>query len=133
MKFLLDKNVLSNALIENISGREDLCVTQDVLDEAFFTKSEIKRIVVAGVQVLKVSKRHLEKLKEVLSSHGDNLRLINLYTGKGTADVVMIAYILCEKNDPETLFSEDYTIVTNDKELISVASSYGIACIPQIS
>jgi len=133
MKYLLDKNILSNDLTANISNRDDLCVTQDVLDEAFFTESEIKRIVAAGIKVLKISKKHLEKLKEVLSDHGDNLKLINLYSGKGTADVVMIAYILCEKNNSETLFPEDYTIVTKDKELISVAGLYGISCIPCLS
>jgi len=132
MKYLLDKNILSNELAENISNRDDLCVTEDVLDEAFFTQSEIKKIVSAGVKVLKVSKKHLEKLKEVLIRHGDNLKLINLYSGKGTADVIMIAFVLCEKNNAETLFPEDYTIVTRDKELISVANSYGISCIPEL-
>lgn len=133
MKYLLDKNILSNDLTENISNRDDLCVTQDVLDEAFFTESEIKRIAAAGIKILKVSKKHLEKLKEVLADHGDNFKLINLYSGKGTADIVMIAYILCEINNPETLFPEDYTIVTKDKELISVAGLYGISCIPDLS
>jgi len=133
MKYLLDKNILSNDLSGNISNRDDLCVTEDVLDEAFFTQSEIKRIVTAGVKVLKVSKKHLEKLKEVLTNHGDNLKLINLYSGKGTADVIMIAFVFCEKSDAETLFPEDYTIVTKDKELISVASLYGISCIPALT
>lgn len=133
MKYLLDKNVLSNNLTKNVTNRDDLCVTEDVLEEAFFTQVEIKNLFAAGVKVLKVSKRHLEKLKEVLANHGDNFKLINLWSGKGTADVVMIAYVLCEKNNPESLFPEDFTIVTKDKELISIASLYGISCIPELT
>ena len=126
MKFLLDKNLLTKELKLNASNRDDLCVIQDVLDEGPFTEADIKTIKSAGVKVLRVAKKHLEKLKDVLSTHGENFKLINLYTGKGTADVMMIAFILAERDNPDTLFSDEYTIVTNDKELISVAKSYEI-------
>lgn len=133
MKYLLDKNVLTNDLIENIDRRDDLCVTQDVLEEAGLTDKEIAKITSVRIQILKVVKKHLEKLIEVMTTHGNNLKLINLYTGKGTADVVMIAYILSERDNPDTLFREEYSIVTKDKELIAIAETYGIVCISDIA
>ncbi len=132
MKYILDKNVLTNDVTENIGKRDDLCITQDVLEEAGFSDQEIIKIKKAGVHVLNVSKKYLEKLVEVMVIHGNNLKLINLYPGKGTADVVMIAYVLSERDNPETLFTEEYTIVTNDKELISVAKKCSIECVTQI-
>lgn len=132
MKYLLDKNILTNNLIENIDKRDDLCVMQEVLDEAGITGSDIVKVRKAGIHVLKVEKKHLEKLIEFMTTNGNNLKLINLYTGKGTADVVMIAYILSERDDPRTLFVEEYTIVTRDKELIAIAEVYGINCISNL-
>ena len=132
MKYMLDKNALTNDLMENIERRHDLCITQDVLEESGLSDTEITKLKKSGIQILQVSKKHLEKLGLVMSAHGGNLKLINLFTGKGTADVVMIAYALAERENPDTLFTEEYTIVTNDKELISVAISYGINCAPQI-
>lgn len=132
MKYLLDKNILTNNLMENSDKRDDLCVIQEVLDEAGITGSDIVKVRKAGIQVLKVEKKHLEKLIELMSVHGNNLKLINLYTGKGTADVVMIAYVLSERDNPRTLFVEEYTIVTRDKELIAIAGAYGINCISNL-
>lgn len=132
MKYILDKNILTNNVTENIEKRDDLCITQEVLDEAGFSDKEISKLRKMGLEILDVSKKHLEKLMEVMATHGSNLKLINLYPGKGTADVVMIAYVLAEREKPETLFIEEYTIVTNDKELVSVATKYGIKCISKI-
>jgi hypothetical protein len=103
-------------------------VLKEVVDEFAFSASEESRIRGGGIHVLTVSKKHLEKLKEVLSDHGDNLQLLNLYECKGAADIVMVAYILAESQDNATLFAEEYTLVTKDAELISVAESYGIKC-----
>lgn len=132
MKYILDKNILTNDLIRNINRRNDLCVTEEVLAEGGFLESQFDNIQKAGIEILKVSKTHLEKLTEVLAMHGDNLKLINLYTAKGTADVVMIAYVLSELENQRTLFAEEYTIVTHDKELIAIANSYGIPNIPVV-
>jgi rRNA-processing protein FCF1 len=126
MRYLLDTNTLSNHLISKAFNRKDLFILSEVAHEFAFLKSEISKITGAGISILDVSKKHLEKLKEVMSKHGSNLKLIRLYTGKGTADVVMIAYILSERDNPETLFTEEYTLVTKDKELTSVAKSYNI-------
>ncbi len=132
MKYILDKNVLTNTAKGNLDNRDDLCITEDVLDEAGFNDQEVAKIKKAGVQILKISKKHLEQLAEVMATHGDNLKLIDLCTGKGTADVVMIAYAVSERDNPSTLFTEHFTIVTNDKELIAVASTYNIECVSQI-
>lgn len=126
MKYLLDKNILAKDLTTNIARRDDLCVTEDVLAETTFTEQEINKIKQAGIKVIKLGKKHLEKLKIVLKEHGDNLKLIDLYTGKGTADVTMLAFVLAERESPETLFDEEYTIVTRDEELKRIASTYDI-------
>lgn len=132
MKYILDKNVLTNTLRENIHKRHDLCVTQDVLEEAGFTKQEITKIKKSGVHILKVLGKHLEKLTEVLATHGGNFKLINLYLGEGSADVIMISYILAEQENNLCLFPEEYTLVTKDLELTSVAASYNINCIQEV-
>lgn len=132
MKYLLDKNILSNDLINNSQKRDDLCVTEEVLYEAGYTGKDYSKIRSARIQIVKLSKKHLDKLSLFMADHGANLKLINLFTGKGTADVVMISYILSERDNPESLFPEEYTIVTKDKELMSVADIYGIKCISKI-
>ncbi len=125
--------LLSKKLKLNTTNRDDLCVLQDVLDEGAFSETEITTIKNAGVEVKKVRKKHLEKLKDVLTSHGSNFKILDLYTGKGTADVVMIAFILAERDNPESLFDDEYTIATNDKELISIAKSYGINSVSSLT
>lgn len=132
MKYLLDRNILSKKHIENVQRKSELCVTNDVAEESGLTKQEIARIQGEGVLILKPSGMHFEKLKEVMATHGANTRLINLYSGQGTADVVMIAYILAEQEADKSLFPEKYIIVTKDAELTSVATSYGITCVSEI-
>jgi len=132
MRYLLDKNILSNRLLRNESKRSDLYVLQEVVDEFAFSSIEAARITSSGINILHVSKRHLEKLQVVLSEHGDNLKLINLFRGTGAADVVIIAYVLAERDNPNTLFPEQYTIVTRDAELTKVARSYGLSCAQEL-
>lgn len=132
MKFLLDKNILSNKLQRNETNRKDLYVIQDVVDEFELSTFEAAKLKSSGVNILNVSKKHLEKLKDVLTHHGDNLKLINLYRCKGGADVVMLAYVLAEMEQTDCLFPEEYTIVTKDTEVISVAKSYAIPCISEL-
>lgn len=132
MRYLLDTHILSASLIAGASRRNDLFILQEVADEWMYSKEDLWRIQRAGIKILEITDRHIKKLKEILIDHGSNFNLIRLYTGEGTADVVMLAYILCEKDTPATLFPEEYTLVTKDKELISVARGYGIACISKI-
>ncbi len=125
MRYLLDTNVFDTA-ITNLPKRNDLFIIQDVATELENHGEDIVKIKNGEIQILDVTKRHLDKLVEVMTKDGDNLDLINLYSGKGSADVVILAYILTERDNPNTLFPEEYTLVTRDKELISVAESYNI-------
>ncbi|MDO8604288.1 MAG: hypothetical protein Q7K40_02720 [bacterium] len=127
MKYLLDTHILSASLMSRAIRRNDLCILQEVADERVYSKEDLLRIQRAGIKILEITDRHLEKLKDVLAEHGDNFDLIRLYTGEGTADVVMLAYVLCERDTPATLFPEEYTIVTKDKALSLAAKGYGIA------
>lgn len=132
MKYLLDRNILSNKLTENVQRKYELCITHDVVEESSFTKQEITKIQELGILILKPSGQHFEKLKEVMTTHGGNTSLIDLYSGKGAADVMMIAYILAEQEKDKSLFPEEYIIVTKDAELTTVAASYKITCVNEI-
>lgn len=132
MKYLLDTNTLSGNLFEIDLQRNDLFILREVVEEKISDRFDISRIYNSKLNVIDPSLDHFEKMKEVLAEHGDNFNLISLFTGKGTADIIMIAYILFEQDNPETLFDEEYTLVTNDRELSEVAKSYGIKCVSKI-
>lgn len=126
MKYLLDTNILFDTKINKLPRRDDLFIIQDVATEIKNHQVEITKIKNGEIKVLDVNKKHLDKLVEVMAKHGGNLKLINLYTGKGTADVVIVAYILAERDNSGTLFPEEYVLLTRDVELISIAECYGI-------
>lgn len=132
MKYLLDTNILFSTVEQRIYKRFDLYVTEDVAEECVSSPERISQIKIVGIQTLEMKKKHFEKVKEVLSKHGDNFSLIRLYSGKGKADVMMLAYILAEKEKPETLFEEEYTLVTRDKTLTTVAKKYSIKCVSNL-
>lgn len=132
MKYLLDTNILFTNITGKISKRSDLCITEDVAEECTSSPERVSKIKILGIEVLETKKKHLEKLKDVLAKHGDNMDLIRLYSGKGKADVMMLAYILAEKEKQETLFQEEYILVTRDKPLTTIAQEYGIKCIENL-
>lgn len=109
--------------------RSDLFVIQEVVEEYVYFQEDETKFRESGIKVIELGHKHFKKLQEILSTHGNNYSLIRLYSGKGTADVLMLAYISAEIEAPETLFEEEYTIITKDKTLIEVASTYGIKCI----
>jgi hypothetical protein len=129
MRHLLDTHSLSNKLMDSSTKRDDLYVLEDVMDEYAFSNTEAQKVTRAGIKILGLEKKHLEKMKEIMAAHGDNLKLIRLYTSKGVGDVAMLAYILAEKATTDTLFPETYTIVTQDKELCRIAATYSVACL----
>lgn len=129
MRYLLDNHSLSNKIMSHSSKRTDLYVLNEIVDEYAYTPAEAQKVARAGIQILSIEKKHLEKMKEIMQTHGGNLKLIRLYTSKGTGDVAMLAYVIAEKEMPETLFYEPYTLVTQDKELRLIAESYGIPCL----
>lgn len=133
IKYLIDKNTFSKRIISEAKDRNDICVLMDVLEESGYSKNDAVRFRTLGLQILHVSKRHLEMLKIIMKEQGNNHRLIDLHAGKGAADVVMLAYVLAEKKHSVTLFQDEFILVTKDKELIRVAVSYDISCVPDIA
>lgn len=129
MKYLLDTHSLSDNLMARSSKRNDLFVIQEVVEEYVYSQEDDAKFRESAIKVIELEHKHFKKLQEILSVHGDNYSLIRLYTGKGTADVLMLAYVVAEIEAPETLFEEDYRIITKDKTLIEVAKTYGIKCI----
>ncbi|MBU3668860.1 MAG: hypothetical protein FGM57_02750 [Candidatus Taylorbacteria bacterium] len=134
MRYFLDTNSLTSDVMALARHRKDIYVIQDVLDEFANSSAEVQRVRLSGIQIVDLSAKHLDKMKEVMLSHGDNFGLIDLSLGEGRADVAMIAYILSEKDSPDTLFGlgQEYVIITKDKPLTEVAKSYGINCIESL-
>lgn len=134
MKYFLDTNSITNSAIDEAKSRNDIYLIQDVLDEFSNSNAEVMRIKRAGIKVVELSVHHLEKMKDILSTHGTDLKLIDLFLNEGKADVAMLAYIVSEKENPSNLFSinEEYAIVTRDGGLTRIAESYGISCIQSL-
>ena len=132
MRYLLDTHTLTNQLLRSPQKRNDLFVIDEVADEYAFIESEISKITSAGISIIDITKKHLEKLAEIMLTHGSNLKLIRLCTGKGSADVLMLAYIVSERDHPESLFTEEYTLVTKDKELTAIAKLYNIKTVTSL-
>lgn len=129
MRYLLDTHNLSNKILSISAHRTDLYTLDEIVAEYAYSQKEVQKIARAGIQILNLEKKHLDKMKEIMQSHGGNLKLIRLLTSKGTGDISMLAFALAEKEIPETLFYEPYTLVTQDNELRLIAGSYGIPCI----
>ena len=132
MRYLIDNNTLSNTLLSRSLGRNDVFVLEEVVDEYVYLPEEVNKIKSAGIQILKLSKKHLEESIKILSDHGNNYKLIRLYTNKGCGDVMMLAYVLAERDKPNSLFTEEYTLVTCDKELTKIARMYGIKSVSRL-
>lgn len=132
MKYLLDTNIIFSLLNKSLNKGLYFCITEDVLSECEYYQERIPKIKALGLEILETKKKHLEKLKEVLVKHGDNFELVRLYSGKGKADVGILAYILAERDNCETLFPEEYILITKDKPLSDAAKEYGIKCLSQI-
>ena len=126
MRYLLDTNSLNNNLIQRATQRLDIFVLKEVEDERTMFGSTSSNL--RGMNILHPEAKHVRRLQQLLVNEGDNFNLIRLYTGEGTADVMMIAYILEEIENPETLFPDEYTIITRDNGLIEAANRYRITC-----
>jgi hypothetical protein len=125
MRYLLDTNSLNINHIQLASKGNEVFVLKEVVDEKTMYGSTSSNL--RDVSILYPEAKHLRRLQILLSHEGDNFGLIRLYTCEGTADVMMLAYVLAEQENPETLFAEQYTIVTQDNALIEAANRYGIA------
>lgn len=125
-RYILDRNILSSELKNNINNRHDLCVPQEVIDESFYDDKEVKEIKRRRILILGPSVQFFKQLSIVMRDHGRNTSLINLFTGKGTADAAIIAHVLTERSKSSILFPENWVIYTRDEGLIKVAHDYGI-------
>jgi len=132
MKYLIDTNSLSENLIKRLSKSKGIFIIQDVLDEYSYSKEDEKKILETEIKVVHLDKKHYEWAVKILEKHGDNLSLIRLFTNKGKADILILAYILAEREDPEKLFVDEYTIITKDGPLKDAANEYGINCVEDI-
>lgn len=132
MKYLLDTNALSLDFLRHNRRRTDVCTIQDVVDEHTSYGSKPSRIDGTGIEVLQVRAKHITILKRILITEGGNTDLIRLFTSEGAADAMIIAFIVAEREVRDTLFSEDYTIITRDTGLRAVATKYGIPCLTTI-
>jgi rRNA-processing protein FCF1 len=132
MRYLLDTHSLSNKIVRPSARKNDLYILDEVMEEYAFSKAEVQKVTRAGIKTISLEKKHLEKMKELMSIHGGNLELIRLYTSEGVGDVAMLSYILAERDTPGTLFPEVYTLITKDKELRHIAESYGIKCLDDL-
>ena len=132
MRYLIDTNKISSEVLRRSQQSRDIFVLDEIVREYSFEKRDKVGLLRASVQILEIKKKHLQKLMDVLKEHGDNLDLIRLFSNNGSGDVLMLAYVLSEMNNPDTLFEEKYTIVTADTELTRIAKSYSINCITEI-
>lgn len=132
MKFLLDTNSLNKGTAASAKKLGDVCVLQEVTDESAAYNESTNWVQSAGIEILYIESKHLLSLQELMLVEGSDLSVIRLYTGEGTADVLMIAFIIAERDFPETLFPEEYTIVTKDKGLSAMAQRHRILCIDSI-
>ena len=132
MPYLLDTNSLSNPLLRQAPQHDDWFVLREVYEEFATTNEREQQINRSGINVLQPKGKHFRYLSSVLTEHGDNLNLISLLSNEGKADVLMIAFALAEREMPDTLFPQLYTIVTKDEELIRIAELYGFTCLRDI-
>jgi len=134
MRYLLDTNFLNTRTLPRLITRDNLYVLQDVIDEYTTSKTEISNVNKSGIKTIYLASKHLRKMYLILESWGTNYKLIDLYSFEGKADIAMLAFVISERDEPDTLFSEkEYVIVTNDDELRRVAESYGIKCLKDLS
>lgn len=133
MNYLLDTNVITGLPKETVEKfinlRGSLYVVTEVKEELEGAQSRLSLLEQTEVQELEISAGILQKVSDLMAEIGNEFSLINLFENKGGADVVMIAHVLYENLRSDTLFKEQWTIVTNDGPLTNVAKKYGIRVI----
>jgi len=77
--------------------RENLYVIDQVIDELKSSGNIIDKIRKLRIKELEINADHIEMLPEVLKLVGNNFNLINISKNEGSADILMIAYVLSEK------------------------------------
>ena len=130
MKYIIDTNSLNKGTLDSLRGRNDICVVQEVIDEYSVDNTDISHLRKSGLNILELTFKHIKRISSIVNLHGRGSNLIDLYSFEGQADVAILAYIIGEQEEPDSLFSErEYTIITNDNGLIDAAKSYNIPCV----
>lgn len=129
-RFLVDNNALSQLTSTQRTSSlfRDCCqVTGDVLYEA-------RGYVEADLADLEfpLTPAVLNRLIEVMATlQPGDVKLVNLYTGKGAADPVMVACALeAQAFEDGTLFPNTWVIVTDDKAVANTARHFGLEVLP---
>ncbi|GEL45069.1 hypothetical protein CHO01_01850 [Cellulomonas hominis] len=128
-RYLLDANVLTRLTADQrasafVSAR---CrVTAEVMNEV---RGLPDRSVIARIE-LSTDARTLGRLREVMASvvPGDQ-SLVDLYRNKGCADPVIVAAALAAEDGQDQLWQTQWHIVSDDKAVRAMASTFGISWI----
>lgn len=68
--------------------------------------------------------------ENLLDNIGINNKVLDLYNNEGNGDIILIATILCKKDEQAlTMFKTNWVLVTDDNELIKLATTKKIECI----
>jgi hypothetical protein len=130
VRYLLDNNALNKLTPEQRASafvHEHCRIPTEVLHEAqgFPDIARLREIEYA------MSAELLETLKGVMASvRPDDRRLIDLYSNAGNADPILVAVALHATDDEvNSLFPDDWQIVTNDAAVQRKAAEFGISAL----
>lgn len=126
-RYLLDNNVLARLTAEERATpfiRENCRVPSEVLHEARF----LQDAAALAVLEYRTTARVLRQLQRVMERVPvDDVRLVNLYSGKGNADPLLVACALdVVQEENEGLFGDEWAIVSNDDAVLAMARLFGI-------
>lgn len=124
-RYLLDNNVLARLTPEQRSMpfvQEHCRIPSEVLHEARFLPdadvlAELEYRTTGGV---------LRQLQLVMGRvRVDDVRLVNLYSGQGNADPMLVACALdAVREADEGLFGDEWVIVSNDEAVLGLAHQF---------
>lgn len=125
-KYLVDNNALVSIGTKRRKTaffREHCLVTEDVAHEARFRARSLH-----ADQIVRVTPAILGQVRMIMKTvvPGD-MRLLNLYGNKGTADPVLVATaVVLQREESEALVGDTLLIVTRDDAVTEKAKEFGI-------
>lgn len=126
-RYLLDNNVLSRLTVEERSLpfiREHCRIPSEVLHEARFLPDAVSLTELEYRTTGRVL-YHLQRVMERVPV--DDVHLVDLYSGKGNADPLLVACALdAVHEEDEGLFGDDWAIISNDEAVLAMARLFGV-------
>lgn len=126
--YLLDNNVLSRLTVEERSLpfiRERCRIPAEVLHEARFLPDVVSLTELEYRTTGRVL-LHLQRVMERVPV--DDVRLVNLYSGKGNADPMLVACALdAVQEEDEGLFGVEWAIISNDDAVLAMARLFNVS------